>query len=166
MSSPYLGEVKIFSFNFPPRGWAFCNGQLMSIQQNQALFAVIGTTYGGNGVNNFQLPNLQGRLPYHAGNGYVQGQVGGAEFHTLLTTEMPTHNHAVNASSAAASDQGAPTNNLWVAQTGNSYSSSGGAAMAGAAITQAGGGQPHENRPPYLVLNFCIALSGIFPSRN
>src|SRR5690349_12103098 len=110
MSDPFIGEIKIVSFNFPPKGWAFCNGQVLSIAQNQALFALLGTTYGGNGVTTFALPNLQGRVPLHFGNQFIQGQVGGETAHTLIITEIPAHSHAVTASSNAA-DQGSGENN-------------------------------------------------------
>jgi microcystin-dependent protein len=166
MATPFLGEIRLFSFGFAPEGWALCNGQVLAINQNQALFAIVGTTYGGNGTTNFSLPNLQGRIPYHVGNGYVQGQESGQEYHTLIAAEMPVHNHLANASSAAGPDQGSPANNLWVAQTSNAYAASGAKAMSPSAIASEGGGQQHENRPPYLTLNFCIALTGIFPSRN
>ena len=166
MSEQFLGEIRAFSFSFPPKGWALCNGQALPINQYTALFSILGTTYGGNGTTNFSLPNLQGRIPYHASNGYVQGQVGGEENHTLLATEMPLHNHQVNASSDAGPDQGSPFNTLWVGQASNTYASAATGVMNPTAIALAGGGLPHENRPPYLVLNYCIALTGIFPSRN
>lgn len=176
MSSPYLGEIRIVSFNFPPKGWAFCNGQTMAIAQNQALFSLLGTTYGGNGVQTFQLPNLQGRVPFHFGTSvfggsFVQGQTGGEEYHTLLTTEMPQHTHlaAINSTSA---DQGGPLNtttsakNYWGNGNQPAYATSPNTTMNPAAITSVGGSQAHENRSPFLVLNFVIALQGIFPSRS
>jgi len=164
MSSPYLAEIRIFSFGFPPKGWAQCNGQLMAISQNQALFALLGTTYGGDGRITFGLPNLQGRLPMHPGNGLVLGALNGEASHILTIAEMPAHNHAVLASSAAA-NVGTPAGNLWA--TGNAgYNPTVNAAMNPNCITNNGGGQAHENRPPYLPLNICIALQGIFPSQN
>ena len=164
MGTPYLGEIRIFSFNFPPKGWAFCNGQLLPINQNQALFSILGTTYGGNGQTNFALPNLQGRVPVHAGNGIVLGQSSGESTHTLITTEMPAHSHTPAGSSTPA-NLGVPTGNLWV--TGNAaYNPTANTSMNPASILNIGGGQPHENMSPYLTLNICIALQGIFPSQN
>ncbi|MGB8212458.1 MAG: tail fiber protein [Anaerolineales bacterium] len=165
MATPFLSEIKIFSFNFAPKGWAFCDGQLMSIEQNQALFALLGTTYGGDGIRNFGLPNLQGRVPFHMGNGHTLGEQGGEAAHTLNTSEMPTHTHIVKASSAAAST-GNPVGALWADGGKSIYASSGNTSMASQAISNTSGGQPHDNMSPYLVLNFCIALQGIFPSQN
>jgi microcystin-dependent protein len=166
MSTPFMAEIRIFSFNFPPKNWAQCNGQILAIQQNQALFSLLGTTYGGNGVTTFALPNLQSRVPIHVGAGYVRGQAAGQENHTLIASEMPAHTHAVTASSAAGTSP-TPGTRTWAASTAQSYSSaSPNAAMNPAAVTNAGGSQPHNNMPPYSVLNFCIALSGVFPSRN
>lgn len=167
MSQPFLAQIQMFSFGFPPRGWAQCNGQLLQIAQNQALFSLLGTTYGGNGVTTFGLPNLQGRTPLHFGQGpglsnRVLGQTGGIENVTLLTTQIPAHTHTVSANTAAPT-LGTPAGNLWA--QGN-YSASGGSAMAAGDVGNAGGNQPHPNLSPYLVVNFCIALSGIFPSRN
>ncbi len=162
MSTPFLGEIALFSFGFAPKGWAQANGQLLPINQNQALFAILGTTYGGNGIQNFALPNLQGRTPMSFGTGFVQGQIGGEESHTLSTSEMPAHTHTAKASTNSA-DQSAPAGNIW-AKGNNAYNSESDATMNGIAV--AGGSQPHENRPPYLTINFCIALQGIFPSRN
>ena len=164
MSEQFLGEIRIFSFNFPPKGWAFCNGQILSIQQNTALFSLLGTTYGGNGTTTFQLPNLQGATPFHRGNYFVQGEIGGEAAHTLLITELPAHTHVVTASSAVA-DQNVTAGTVW-AQAPSAYDSTLGPAMSTVEVPAMGGSQPHENRPPYLVLNFCIALVGIFPSRS
>ncbi len=164
MSTPFLGEIKVFSFNFAPKGWAFCNGQLLPINQNQALFSLLGTMYGGDGRVNFGLPNLQGRVPLHAGNGFTQGQAGGETAHTLTTAEMPAHNHAPVGSSANAS-LASPAGNLWAANAGGGYDGSGNTTLNDASITNTGGGQAHENMAPYLVLSFCIALQGIFPSQ-
>jgi microcystin-dependent protein len=164
MSSPYLAEIRIFSFNFAPSGWAQCNGQLMLINQNQALFSLLGTTYGGNGTTTFALPNLQGCLPIEAGNGFVLGQSGGEASHTLIIPEMPQHTHQAVGSSTPA-NLGNPTGNLWA--TGNAaYNPAANTGMSPAAIAGSGGGQSHENRSPFLTVNFCIALQGIFPSQN
>jgi microcystin-dependent protein len=164
--TPYLSEIKMFSFNFPPKNWAMCNGQLLPINQNQALFSLLGTTYGGNGVTTFALPNLQGRVPTHFGNSIVLGQAGGEVSHTLITTEMPAHNHTVNASNNNA-DQPYPTGNL-PAKGGSeaSFHTASNNIMLAAGISNTGGSQPHQNMSPYTVLNFCIALIGIFPSHN
>jgi microcystin-dependent protein len=168
MGTPYLGEIKIFSFSFAPRGWAFCSGQLLPINQNQALFAILGTTYGGNGTTNFALPNLQGRAPLHFGNGaggsYSLGQVGGEQTHTLTTSELPPHTHTAKGSSSPP-DQGSAANGFWAASPG-AYSSAANAGLSGSSIAAAGGGQPHPNLSPYLVVNVCIALQGIFPTPN
>jgi microcystin-dependent protein len=164
MSEPFLGEIKIVSFNFPPKGWAFCNGSLMSIQQNQALFAILGTTYGGNGTTTFGLPNLQGRTPFHVGQGIVLGEQGGEQTHTLNISELPAHTHVPIASSAAPT-LGSASGNSWAA-TNNLYNSTPNKTMNPASVPALGGNQPHENMSPYLVLNFIIALQGIFPSRN
>jgi microcystin-dependent protein len=165
MSTPFLGEIKIFSFNFPPKNWALCNGQLMPINQNQALFSILGTTYGGNGQTNFALPNLQGRVPLHVGSN-VLGQAGGEAAHTLIVSEMPAHNHIPMASGATA-DKSTPNGNLWAVNgTYTAYSSQANEVMSPDTVTQIGGNQPHQNMSPYLVLNFCISLTGIFPSRN
>lgn len=164
MSEPYLGQISIFAFNFAPQGWALANGQLLPISQNQALFSLLGTTYGGNGTTTFALPNLQGASPMHFGNGYVQGQTAGEVNHTLIASEMPQHTHVANAY-AGEGDQGTPVANLWAEST-NAYSSATSVTMNAGAIASAGGSQPHSNMPPYLVVNFAIALQGIFPSRN
>lgn len=164
MSEPFLGEVKIISWNFPPKGWAFCNGQLLPINQNQALFSILGTTYGGDGRVNFALPNLQGRSPLHVGNGIILGELGGETAHTLNISETPAHNHVPVGSSTVANVTGA-AGNLW-ANVANLYFATPGTAMAPACVQPTGGSQPHENMSPYLVLNFVIALQGIFPSQN
>jgi len=164
MSSPYLAEIRVFSFSFAPKGWAFCNGQLLPINQNQALFALLGTTYGGDGITNFALPNLQGRMPVHIGNGIALGQPGGEAAHTLIISEMPAHNH-VPFGSATPANLGVPTGNLWAKGNG-AYNPNANTSMNPASILPAGGSQPHDNMSPYTVLNFCIALQGIFPSHN
>jgi microcystin-dependent protein len=165
MSQPFLGEIRVVSFNFPPKGWALCNGQVLPINQYQALFSLLGTTYGGNGTTTFQLPNYQARMPVHVGNGYVQGQSSGEPTHTLLPTEMPLHTHSAvgvttNANSASASG------NAWASSGQNPYAATPNTQMSPSVLTNAGGSQPHDNMPPYLTLNFVIALVGIFPSRN
>ncbi len=165
MSTPFLGEIKIFSFNFPPKGWAFCNGQLLPINQNQALFSLLGTTYGGDGQTNFALPNLQGRVPFHIGSGFTQGQSGGEENHTLILPELPAHTHSPVGSSNAANAV-SPTGNVWASLNSGAYSATPNTTLNPASVTNTGGSQPHSNMSPYLVLNFCIALQGIFPSRN
>lgn len=164
MSEPFLGEIKLVSFNFPPRGWALCNGQILSIAQNTALFSVLGTTYGGNGQTTFALPDLQGRTPLHFGAGVVQGESGGEIAHTLIGSELPAHSHTVAATSAAASAL-SPVGNVWATTSVAAYGPSPNTALA-AATTASGGSQPHENQQPYLVLSFIIAIQGIFPSRN
>lgn len=166
MSEPFLGEIKIISWNFPPKGWTFCNGQLLPINQNQALFSILGTTYGGDGMQTFGLPNLQGRTPFHVGNGIVLGERGGETSHTLNISELPAHTHTPVASSATAASAN-PGGGLWA--NGNQQAYIGGSpnvAMNPANVTATGGNQPHENMSPYLVLNFIIALQGIFPSPN
>jgi len=165
MSEPFLGEIKIISWNFPPKGWAFCNGQLQPINQNQALFSLFGTNYGGDGRTTFALPNLQGRVPFHMGNGLVIGEVGGEAAHTLNISEIPAHNH-VPAGTTATPSSGSVTNNLWCNNGVNNYNASANAAMNPATILPTGGSQPHQNLSPYLVLNFIVALQGIFPSQN
>jgi microcystin-dependent protein len=168
MGTPYLAEIRIFSFSFAPRGWALCAGQILAINQNQALFALLGTTYGGNGTTNFALPNLQSRVPMHQGNGFIEGQTGGEEAHTLSVNEIPSHSHFVNASSVPGNSN-SPTGNFLAASTRFAlYSAtlSNQTTLQPATVRNAGGGQPHANIQPYLALNFCIALQGIFPSRN
>jgi microcystin-dependent protein len=165
MSEPFLGEIKIISWNFPPKGWTFCNGQLLPINQNQALFSILGTTYGGDGRVNFALPNLQGRTPVHVGDGIVLGERGGETAHTLNISELPAHNHVPVGSSNSPTLPG-PGGNLWATNPNNPFATTGGSAMSPACILPVGGSQPHENMSPYLVLNFIIALQGIFPSQN
>jgi microcystin-dependent protein len=164
MSDPYIGEIKVISFNFPPKGWAFCNGQLLAINQNQALFSILGTMYGGNGQTNFALPNLQGRIPLHQGQGFNVGQAGGEVAHTLTIQETPTHVHP---GAAQSTPNGvSPTNAIWATAPSAAYAPAPNIQMNPAAVQNSGGSQPHENQAPYLVLNFIIALVGIFPSRN
>lgn len=166
MSDFYISELRIFSFGYAPKYWAMCNGQLMPISQNQALFALLGTTYGGDGRTTFGLPNLQGRIPNHFGNNLQMGQAGGEQNHTLAMGEMPTHTHVVQASSLAP-NAASPANNYFASNTGFSpYGTVVNEQMAPGACSTVGGSQPHNNMSPYLALNICIALSGIFPSRN
>jgi len=170
MATPFLSEIKIMSFNFAPKGWAMCNGQLLPINQNQALFSLLGTTYGGDGRVNFALPNLQGRVAMHMGSGHVLGEVSGEESHLLSMAEMAAHTHPATADSAAGHATAFNPNNALLANTAPTQLYSSGSsnmvAMYPAMVTSAGGSQPHENRQPFLALNFCIALQGIFPSRN
>ncbi len=165
MSEPYLSEIRIVSFNFAPKGWALCNGQLLPINQNQALFSLLGTTYGGDGRVNFALPNLQGRVPIHFSSSHSLGEAAGEENHTLNLQELPSHSHTFSASNAAP-DQGTPAGNMWASNSGAYSSASADTSMNPASVSSAGGSQPHTNIQPYLVLNFIIALQGIFPSRN
>jgi microcystin-dependent protein len=169
MSTPYMGEIKITSFNFAPKGWALANGQFLAINQNQALFSLFGTSFGGNGQTTFALPDFRGRTPIHAGNsgGFVAGQAGGQEFHTLTIQEMPTHFHALQGSSAPAT-LADPVGSMLADVNTKLYkdSSTNPTTLFPATVTNAGGSQPHENRQPYLVLSFIIALQGIFPSRT
>jgi microcystin-dependent protein len=165
MSEPFLAEIKIISWNFPPKGWAFCNGQLLPINQNQALFSILGTTYGGDGRVNFALPNLQGSIPVHVGNGINLGQRGGEQAHTLSIQELPAHSHFPVGTSATPTSTAA-AGNLWAGDPANPFTTSPNTTMNAGSITATGGSQPHQNMPPYLVLNFIIALVGIFPSQN
>jgi microcystin-dependent protein len=167
MAEPFLAEIRIMSFAFAPRGWALCNGQLLPINQNQALFALLGTTFGGDGRVTFALPDLQTRTPVHVGNGHALGQKAGEPSHTLSAAELPSHTHVAR----AAADKGttpAPNGNILARTKGLSAYSvpATPAALSPATVANAGGGQPHSNLQPFLTLNFCIALQGIFPSRT
>ncbi|ESS66647.1 microcystin dependent protein MdpB [Methyloglobulus morosus KoM1] len=172
----YIGQIIMFAGNFAPTNWAFCNGQLLSIAQNTALFSIIGTTYGGNGTTNFALPDLQGRVALHAGNGagltpYVLGEQGGAEAVTLTLPQIPAHNHSLMANSGNG-DQLSPSGNVSATVNDGArtqypgYSTTPNAAMSAAAISPTGGNQPHTNIQPFLAVNFIICLQGIFPSRS
>jgi microcystin-dependent protein len=165
VSSPFLGQIIPVSFNFPPKGWAFCDGQLFPINQNQALFSLLGTTYGGDGRTNFALPNLESRVPMHAGSGHVLGEVGGTESVTLATNEIAAHSHAV---SQPASKDEETTNRPDGAYftVGGAYAGSSNTSMGGTTTSFVGGGQAHSNVQPFLALPFVIALQGIFPSQN
>jgi microcystin-dependent protein len=170
MSDPFIGELRLFGFTFAPRGWALCNGQILSIAQNTALFSLLGTTYGGNGQTTFALPDLRGRVPIHFGQGpglsnYAQGEVAGVESVTLNTTQLPAHTHQVAAASTATSKS--PSGALPAFTSGgSSYGTTPDLAMLPGMVGPSGNNLPHENRQPYLALNWCIALQGIFPSRN
>lgn len=165
MGTPFLAEIRIMSFNFAPRGWALCNGQLLPINQNQALFSLLGTFYGGNGTVNFALPNLQGRIPIHVGNGHTQGEAAGTPTVTLLTSNLPQHTHFASATSANGTTA-TPTNNVLASYLNGYGPVAALTSLAADELSLVGGSQPHENRQPFLTLSFCIALQGIFPSRN
>jgi microcystin-dependent protein len=168
MAEPFLSEIRIMSFSFAPKGWALCNGQLLPINQNQALFSLLGTTFGGDGRVNFALPNLQGQTPIHVGSGHTLGERGGEQAHTLSISELPTHVHTAAATSAVATTN-TPTNATVLAQSTSSQLYSAPAtfvSMAPNSLSNAGGSQAHLNMQPFLVLTFCIALQGIFPSQN
>jgi microcystin-dependent protein len=165
MAEPFLSEIRIMSFGYAPRGWAMCNGQLLPINQNQALFSLLGTTFGGNGQTNFALPDLRGNVPIHVGQGHTLGEKGGQQAHTLTISEMPQHLHLVNASSTAGDTPNA--NNTLLANALNLYGPPNNlTTLDPASISNVGGSQAHLNMQPFLVLNFCIALQGIFPSPN
>jgi microcystin-dependent protein len=166
MAEPFLSEIRMMSFDFPPKGWAFCNGQNLPINQNQALFSLLGTTFGGNGQTTFALPNLQGKVPIHVGSGFTLGNTGGETAHTITVNEMPAHQHLEQVSSSATGGVSVPANNV-LGSASNMYRAPDNLiAMNSATISNTGGSQPHENMQPYLALNFCIALQGIFPSPN
>jgi microcystin-dependent protein len=173
MADPFVAEIRIFPFTFAPKGWAFCNGQLLPISQNTALFSLVGTTYGGDGKSNFALPNLQGSAPMHPGQGpglslHDLGESGGSESVTLLTSELPVHTHSVSGSNGPANLQapaadrvlGRANNNVYLDNPGNLVP------LAPEALAPAGGDLPHNNMQPYLTLNFNIALQGVFPPRG
>src|SRR5437762_13299757 len=169
MAEPFLSEIRIMSFGFPPKGWALCDGQLLPINQNQALFSLLGTTYGGDGRVNFGLPNLQARTPIHMGSGHTLGERSGEQSHTLSISEIPTHVHAIHATSANADPSASPgaTTMLAKASGDSIYGNAANlVALDPGAVGNAGGSQAHLNMQPFLVLSFCIALQGIFPSPN
>lgn len=165
MAEPFLGEIRLMSFPAPPKGWALCNGQFLPINQYAALFSLIGTSYGGNGLNTFALPNLQGRVPIHAGNTSPLAGFGGEEAHTLTAQEMPSHTHPAGVVNVNA-NQVNPTGNYLAAFNQLYQPAPPNTQLAPTTIATVGGGQPHENRQPYLVLSFAIALQGIYPSKN
>ena len=170
MAEPFLSEIRIMSFVFPPKGWALCNGQLMPINQNQALFSLLGTTFGGDGRVNFALPDFRGRAPIHVGSGHTLGERGGETSHTLNQSEVPTHTHGVVVSEAqgnAVNPNFGGAGRLLAKDPGNAYAPPAAApkaALVADSVTTVGGSQAHENMQPFLTLSFCIALQGIFPS--
>ena len=166
MAEPFLSEVRIMSFIFAPKGWALCNGQLLPINQNQALFSLLGTTFGGDGRVNFALPDLRGRTPIHVGSGHTLGERGGEQAHTLSIAELPTHTHVLNGTSNTGNAQ-IPAGNLMAATASQLYHAPDTlVALAPATVANVGGSQAHLNMQPFLTLSFCIALQGIFPSPN
>ena len=166
MSEPFIGEIRLFGGNFAPQGWSFCNGSLLAISQNDALFNLIGTTYGGDGVNTFGLPDLRGRVPVQQGNGFVIGQSGGTETETLTTSQMPPHTHALHAFNGLG-NEAAPGGNVPAASVARQYSSGlPQAAMLPSAVLPVGGSQPHDNMLPFLAISFILSLFGIFPSQT
>jgi microcystin-dependent protein len=174
MADPFVAEIRIFPFNFPPKGWAWCDGQLLPLSQNTALFSLVGTFYGGNGKSNFALPNLQGSAPMHQGQGpglssRFLGEVGGSETVTLLVSEIPVHSHNVSAVGSDPGDLQMPSPARALARSGNGFAyapAPAGATMAPEMLAPAGGSSPHNNMQPYLTFYFCIALQGVFPPRQ
>jgi microcystin-dependent protein len=176
MADPFVAEIRIFPFNFAPKGWAFCDGQLLPLSQNTALFSLLGTTYGGNGKSNFALPNMQGNAPMHPGQGpglslHDLGETGGSPTVSLLESEIPGHQHAMRAHNGDQADAQNPSPNTSLAQSANgfAYQSSGAQSLVSlspSALAPVGGDQPHNNMQPYLTLNFCIAMQGVFPPRG
>jgi microcystin-dependent protein len=166
MSTPFVGEIRLFGGNFAPNGWAFCDGQLLAIADNDVLFQLIGTTFGGDGQSNFALPDLRGRVPVHQGATFVLGASGGQEQVTLTTAQMPAHAHPLSAS-AADGTSADPANATFAENDARSYSgTTPTTTLHASSLATSGGGQPHDNRMPYLALNFIISLFGIFPSQN
>ena len=175
MADPFVAEIRIFPFNFAPKGWAFCDGQLLPLSQNTALFSLLGTTYGGDGKSNFALPNMQGNAPMHPGQGpglslHDLGETGGTEAVSLLESEIPSHNHNLMSVTSFAGSANLPTNNVF-SKTVDPFTPyttvvNPLAPMANTALSPTGGDQPHNNMQPYLTLNFCIALQGVFPPRG
>lgn len=169
MAEPFLGEIRLMSFVYAPQGWALCNGQFMAINQNQALFALLGTTYGGNGQTTFALPDFRGRVPIHVGNGHTVGERAGEQAHTVTVAEMPTHAHSAHASTAAATTAFPTTSHVLAQSAGaNLYgaASSNLVAMNPGMIANVGGSQAHQNMQPFLTISFCIAITGIFPTQS
>jgi microcystin-dependent protein len=173
MADPFVAEIRIFPFNFAPKGWAFCSGQLMPISQNTALFSLLGTTYGGDGKSTFALPDMQGNAPMHPGQGQGLslrdlGQIGGSETITLLQSEMPAHTHSLMANTLDIADTNVPSPNASFALSsgGTLYQAAANTSLSVQGLAPAGGGLPHSNMQPYLTLNFCIALQGVFPPRS
>lgn len=165
MGQPFVGEIRMVGFSFNPANWDFCQGQLIAISQNEALFNLIGTTYGGDGQNTFALPNLQCRVPIHQGNGLVIGESGGTETVTLTTNQIPAHSHNLQAA-ASAGTEASPANAVWAESALEQFSTISPAGTMGATLAQTGGSQPHNNIPPFLAINYIISLFGIFPSQN
>ncbi len=171
MSEPYVGEIRMVGFSFAPQGWAFCDGSLLSIASNEVLFNLIGTTYGGDGVSTFALPDLRGRIPFHQGTGQslpplVIGQASGSEAVTLITSQLPAHTHTLAANSSAGTGS-SPKDSYWAASTLAEYATEAVShTMAPAAVSLIGGGLPHDNMPPFVTINFVISLFGIYPSQN
>jgi microcystin-dependent protein len=173
VADPFVAEIRIFPFNFAPKGWAWCDGQLLPLSQNTALFSLLGTTYGGNGKSNFALPDLRGRAPMHPGQGpglslHDLGETGGSEMVTLLSSELPAHPHVARANAIDAADTNVPSPNASFAQStgGTLYQSSSNTQLAPQALGATGGDQPHNNLQPYLTFYFNIALQGVFPPRG
>lgn len=168
MAEPFLSEIRLMSFSFPPKGWALCNGQLLPINQNQALFSLLGTTFGGDGRVNFALPDYRSRVPIHVGQGHTLGERGGEQAHTLSTAELPTHSHVASATSNLATTN-TPANTVALARSSGAAlyaAASNLVPMASNAVGNTGGSQAHLNMQPFLTISFCIALQGIFPSPN
>ena len=167
MSSPFIGEIRMFGGNFAPAGWAFCNGALIPISENDALFNLIGTTYGGDGQSTFALPNLQSRVPIHVGPGFAQGQTGGTETVTLTVNQIPSHSHVPQAQSAAGT-AASPSNAVWANSSLGQFDNANppDSPMDPGALAPSGGSQPHDNMVPFLAVNFILSLFGIFPSQT
>lgn len=166
MSSPYVGEIRMTGFNFAPVNWALCNGQTLAISENETLYNLIGTTYGGDGQSTFNLPDLQCRIPFHQGSSFIVGQPSGTETVTLTTSQLPIHTHSLAASSAAGT-QTSPAGGLWAQSTLDQFSTEANShTMAPSTVVATGGSQPHDNMPPFLVINFIISLFGVYPSQG
>lgn len=166
MSTPFLGEIKIIAWNYAPKGWAFCNGQFLPINQNQPLFSLLGTMYGGNGQTTFALPDFRGKVPMHVGGGHTQGEAAGQAAHTVTQSEMPQHIHFLQVTNNSATATAPDGTVVICAAPSNAYGAAANLVAMAPTVGNTGGSQPHENRQPFLVLNFIIALQGIFPSRN